>query len=177
VFRLTAFDSDDHLKVCSKVLAKVFVETPQEDVHLEQDLVQRLCHRCSLHVYVGQKPLDIVPAFGVRHPDRAVIAVGGIKTTLAPQFLVVSGKRGARSSAGVEETRKENDDEAIADTSGSARYDWGEKAWGAQVVDGGKEEDVRRGGIGEGHVDILGCLSEGRGRGWGSVVGHFELVM
>lgn len=91
---------------------------------------------------------------------------------------MVGGKRGARSSAGVEETRKENEEEAIADTSGSARYGWGEKAWGAQVIDGGKEEYVRRGGIGEGHVDILRCRSEGRG--WGSVVsedGHFELVM
>jgi len=78
----------------------------------------------------------------------------------------------ARSSAGVEETRKEDDDEAIADTSGSARYGWGEKGWGAQVVYGGEEEGVRRGGIGEGHVGILRCQSEGRG--WGSVVGHFE---
>ena len=126
-----------------------------------------------MHVYAGQKPLDISPAFGVRHPDRAVIAVEGIKATFAPYFLVVSGKRRARSSAGVEETRKEDDDEAFADTSGSARYGWGEKGGGAQVVYGGEEEGVRRSSIGEGHVGILSCQSEGRG--WGSVVGHFEL--
>jgi len=35
VFRLTAFDPDDYLKVISKVLAEVLVESPQEDVHLE----------------------------------------------------------------------------------------------------------------------------------------------
>ena len=169
--KLTAFDPNDHLKVFSKVLTEVLVESPQEDVHLEQDPVQRLRHRRGLHVHVGQQPLDVVPAFGVRHPNRAVIAVEGVKAPLAPHFLVViRGKRRAWSSAGVEEARKENDDKAIADTSGSARYGRGEKAWGTQVVYGGEEEGMRRGGVGEGHVGILRCRSEDEG--W--VVGHFE---
>ena len=168
--RRTAFNSDDHLKVLSKVLGEVFVKSPQKDVHLKQDLVQLLRHRRRLHVYVSQKPLNVIPTFGVGYPDRAAVAVGGIKTTPAPRILVVTGKRRAGSSAGVEKAGKENDDEAISDTPGSACYGRGEKARGTQVVYGGKEEGVRRGGIGEGHVDILRCRRDGRV--WESVVGH-----
>jgi hypothetical protein len=61
----TAFNPDDYFEFLSKVFAEVLVESPQEDIHLKQDLVQLLCHRRGLHVYVSQKPLDIIPAFGV----------------------------------------------------------------------------------------------------------------
>jgi hypothetical protein len=51
--RHTALDSEDYLKILSKVLAEVFVESPQQDVHLEQDLVQFLGYRRGLHVDTG----------------------------------------------------------------------------------------------------------------------------
>jgi hypothetical protein len=49
----TAFDSDDYLKILSEVLAEVFVEPPQQDVHLKQDFVQFLGYRRGLHVDIG----------------------------------------------------------------------------------------------------------------------------
>jgi hypothetical protein len=77
--------------------------------------------------------------------------------------------------AGVEEARKENDNEAIADTSGRTCYGWGEKAGGAQIVDSGKEECMGSGSIGEMHVDILRCRRESWGLG--KAVGHFCYVI
>lgn len=75
--------------------------------------------------------------------------------------------------ASVEQARKENNDEAIADTSGRPCYGWGEKAGGAQVIEGGKNECTGSGGIGEVHVNILRFRRETLSLR--KVVGHFLL--
>src|SRR6266403_3227946 len=92
---------------------------------------------------------------------------------LPPRILTVTREGRTRSAASVEEARKENDDEAVADTSGRPCYGRGEKAGGAQVVESGKEECMGSSGIGEVHVDmILRCRRESWSRGK-VVVGHF----
>ena len=163
--RHTTLDSDSNVKILSKILAEVFVECPQKNVHLKQDVVQLLGHRRGLHVNVGQKPLNIIPAFGMRYSSRAVAADG---TRTSPRFLGSTSDGRARSPTGVEKSREEDDDEAIADTSSSPGYSWREEAGSAQVVDCGEEESMRSGGIGEGHFNMWGCRRES----WGSFVGH-----
>jgi len=101
--------------------------------------------------------------------------VGGINARPPPCLLAGTGEGRARSTAGVEQTRKENDDEAIADASGRTCYGWCEKAGGAQVADSGKEERMGRGSIGEMHVGILRCWRESCGLR--KTIGHFCYVI
>jgi hypothetical protein len=165
--RHTALNSDNNVKIVSKILAEVFVEPPQKNIDLKQDVVELLRHRRGLHVNVGQKSLDIIPAFGMRYSSRAV-AAEGTRTVSSPRFLGSTSEGRARSPTCVEKSREEDDDEAIANTSGSTGYGRRKKAGGAQVVDCGEDESMGSGSIGEVHVDMWGCWREG----WGSFVGH-----
>jgi hypothetical protein len=102
----------------------------------------------------------------MRYSGRAVIA-DGTRTVSSRCFLGSTGARRARSPT-VEKSREEDDDEAIANTSGSTGYGRRKEAGGAQVVDCGEDESMGSGSIGEVHVDMWGCWREG----WGSFVGH-----
>ena len=96
----------------------------------------------------------------MRYPSLAV-ATRRISTRPPLRILTVTRERRTRSAAGVEQARKENNDEAIADTSGRPCYGWGEKAGGAQIVESGKDECMGGSGIGEVHVNmILRCRGE-----------------
>ena len=95
-----------------------------------------------------------------------------IDATPPLRTLTVARERRARSATGVEQTREENNDEAIADTSGRPCYCWGEEAGGTQIVESSEEECMGSSGIGEVHVDMIPrCRRENWS--WGKVVGQF----